>query len=342
MFSNVSLCSILPEFVTNSFLRDLPSTPERDRTIERERSRLRRLDMTGTDERCNSRSHSGTPTWGGTPVPQPVFQPSVGFNEGRRHLPAPIPDHLPYGDDPFRANPATEAHHSISLNDADDEMSQMQMPAGRNAAPLPIPNVQGGVGPLSQEGQHFEWQLGPLPGLPGLPPAPQPNLLPAPSQNQLLAQSPAQRVAGAPQIQPPAPQPNLLPALSQNRPLARSPARRVAGALRNQQNPARQEHPQFPDKIWCTKGRHWVLKTVFGTLLTCNACRATDRARAAQLREQRVAQEAQTAAQLQLDGQIGENVPQVNPAPAPPPLPFDPLSAVSPEDKNFWRTVEIN
>ena len=29
---------------------------------ERERSRLRRLDMTGTDERCNSHSHSGTPT----------------------------------------------------------------------------------------------------------------------------------------------------------------------------------------------------------------------------------------------------------------------------------------
>lgn len=205
MFLNVSWCSILPEFVTNSLLRDHPYTPECDHTVECEHSWLHRLDMTGTDEHCNSRSHDGTPTWGGTPVPQPVFQPSVGFNEGHRHLPASIPDHPPYGDDPFRANSATEAHHSISLNDDVDEMSQMQMPVGRNAVPLPIPNVQGGAGPLSQEGRLFEWQLGPLPVLPGPPPMPQPS-------------------------PPPAPQPNPLPAPSQNLPPAQSPARRVAGA----------------------------------------------------------------------------------------------------------------
>ena len=34
----------------------------------------------------------------------------------------------------------------------------MQMPAGRNAAPLPIPNVQGSAGPLSLEGQLFNCQ----------------------------------------------------------------------------------------------------------------------------------------------------------------------------------------
>ena len=229
---------------TNGLHRDLPSTPERDRTAERERSRLRRLDMTGTEERRNSRSRSGTPTRSGTPVSQPVFQPSVGFNEGHRHPPAHIPDHPPYGDDPSRVNPAAEGRRFISLNDDDDddddEMSQIQMPAGRNTAPMPILNVGGGAGPLSQEGQLFEWQLRPPPALPGPPPVPQPN-------------------------PPPASQPNS-PAPPQNLPLAQPPARRVAGARRNQRNPARQEHPQFPDKIWRTKGRHWVLKTVFDDL----------------------------------------------------------------------------
>ena len=37
-------------------------TPECDRMAERECSRLRRLDMTGTDERRNSCSCSGTPS----------------------------------------------------------------------------------------------------------------------------------------------------------------------------------------------------------------------------------------------------------------------------------------
>src|ERR1700732_773949 len=135
---------------------------------------------------------------------------------------------------------------------------------------------------------------------------------------------------------PPVPQPIPPPVLQQNT-LAQPPAQIVAGARQNCQNAARQEHPQFPDKIWCTKGKHWVLKTVFGNLLTCNACQATDCARAARLREQRVAQEAPIVAQLQLGDQIGENLPQVNPAqaaPAPAPAPpLDPLSAVSPEDK---------
>jgi hypothetical protein len=285
--------------------------------------------MTGTDERRNSRSRSGTPTRGGTPIPQPVFQPSVGFNEGHRDPPAPIPHHPPYGDDPFGANPAVEERHFISLNDDDDDdMSQIQMPAGRNAAPLPIPNVRGGVGPLSQEGQLFEWQLGPPPALPGPPPVPQPNPAPAPQPNPPPVPQPNP---------PPAPQPNPLPAPSQNLPLAQPPARRVAGARRIQRNPARQEHPQYPDKIWCTKGRHWVLKTVFGNLLTCLACRAADHARGVRLKEQRAMLAAAAAAELQLNAQIGENVPQANPAPAPPPppqqQPFDPLSAVSPEDK---------
>ncbi|KIM91747.1 hypothetical protein PILCRDRAFT_854 [Piloderma croceum F 1598] len=243
-------------------------------------------------------SHSGTPTRSGTPVSQPVFQPSVGFNEGHRHLPAPLPDHPPYGDDPFRVNPAAEGHCFISLND-DDEMSQMQMPAGRNAALMSILNVQGGAGPLSQEGQLFEWQLGPPPALPG-PPVPQPNPPPVPQPSP-----------------PPASQPNS-PAPSQNLPLDQPPPWRVAGA---QQNPARQEHPQFSDRIWCTKGRHWVLKTVFGNLMICNGCRATNHTYTTQLQKQQAALAAVTAAELQLGAQIGENVPQT---------------------KYFWGTAEIN
>ena len=55
-------------------------TPERDRMAERECSRLRRLDMTGTDERRNSCSCSGTPSRGDNLIPQPVFQPD--FRKG--------------------------------------------------------------------------------------------------------------------------------------------------------------------------------------------------------------------------------------------------------------------
>ena len=69
----------------------------------------------------------------------------------------------------------------------------------------------------------------------------------------------------------------------------------------------------------------------------------THRARAARLREQQLAQQAEVAAQLQLPAQIGVNHPQIPPEPipnnnnhAPPPVippPNDPLSAVSTEDR---------
>ena len=55
----------------SNLLRNEPSTPERDRTAEREHSRIQRLNMTSTDER-RSRNCSGTPLQG-VPVPQPVF-----------------------------------------------------------------------------------------------------------------------------------------------------------------------------------------------------------------------------------------------------------------------------
>ena len=64
--------------------------------------------MTGTDECHNSCSHSGTPTRGNDPVPQPVFQHPVGFGEGSRHSPAPIPYFPPLGEDPFQMNIAAE------------------------------------------------------------------------------------------------------------------------------------------------------------------------------------------------------------------------------------------
>ncbi|KIM91795.1 hypothetical protein PILCRDRAFT_906 [Piloderma croceum F 1598] len=217
-------------------VKDLPSTPERDWTAERECSRLRRLDMTGTDERRNSRSRSGTPTRGGTPVPQPLFQPAANINVGHGHLPAPILDPPTYGD-PFRVNAPAEARYVVNLND--DDMPQMWMP--------------------------FEWQLPPAVPNPDPPPIPQPDPQPDPPPDP-------------PPVLPPDPPPVLQP-----NPLAQPPAQRVAGARQNRRNLAHQEHPRFPDKMWCTKGKHWVLKTVFGNLLTCNACWATERARAAQL-----------------------------------------------------------
>jgi hypothetical protein len=42
--------------------------------------------MTGTDEHRNSHGRGGTPTQGGTPVPQPMFQPSVGIEGICSHL----------------------------------------------------------------------------------------------------------------------------------------------------------------------------------------------------------------------------------------------------------------
>ena len=146
--------------------------------------------MTGTDEHRNSRSRSGTPTRGGTPVPQPMFQPAVGINGGHGHLPAPIQNPPPYGDDPFRVNAPTEARRVVNLND-DDDMPQMRMPVGWNP-------VQGGAGPLSQEGRQFEWQLPPAVPNPDPPPVPQPNPPPVLQPNP-LAQPPVQRVAGVQQ-----------------------------------------------------------------------------------------------------------------------------------------------
>src|ERR1700683_1486106 len=236
--------------------------------------------MTGTYERQNSRSRSGTPTRGDDPIPQPDFVGQAGF--GRGFMPPPAQAGLvpPNGEDPFRANIAAGQQHVINLN---DDMPPMQMPAGQNAQPLAMPNVQGVAVPLSQEGVQMQWQLSQL------------------------------------------------------------PAQVVAGARRNVGHAARQTHPQFPDKIWCTKGRHWVLIAVFGPLQTCASCRATQHARLALLQEQHVAQEAQVVAQLQLAAQIGENQPQAVPQPPPeiqnnplPPInapPLDPLSAISPEDK---------
>ena len=160
-------------------------------------------------------------------------------------------------------------------------------------------------GPLSQEGRNFQWQL----------PDGMPNQPPADIQQPIV-------------IQPPVP--------------IQPPAQVVAGvrcAARNQNiinHTAHQVHPRFSDKLWCTKGKHWVGTAVFGTLLTCDACQATDCARTAQLREQQLAQEGQLAA-MQLAAQIGLDNPQVPPPPInhnhpePPPAispPIDLLSAV--------------
>ena len=114
----------------------------------------------------------------------------------------------------------------------------------------------------------------------------------------------------------------------------------VRHAAANQQyvsHAARHPHPQYPTKLWCTKGRHWVESAVFGRLLTCEVCQATDCACTARLCDEWLAQEAQVATQLQLAAQIGVNGPQNPPVnnPLPPPHlpPVNLLSAISPEDK---------
>ena len=116
--------------------------------------------MTGTDEHQNSCSHSGTPTWGDDPIPQPDFVGQAG--RGRGFMPPPAQAGLlpPNGEDPFRMNVAAEQQHVINL---DDDIPPMQMPADQNAPPLAMPNVRGVAGPLSQEGVQMQWQLSQLP-----------------------------------------------------------------------------------------------------------------------------------------------------------------------------------
>lgn len=281
-------------------------TPECDQMAELERSRLRCLDMTRTDERCSSCSHNGTPSQGDNFVPQPVFLSHPGSQSGTPQdlglgSQPVVPPNAPQmqgiqppvmGDDPFRMY---VPDHPGIVNLNDDDMPEMQN------APQWNVNTQG---PLSQEGRYFQWQVPIAPIQP-----------PIPSQPPVPAQLPAQIVAG------------------------------VRHATANQQHAhhaAHQPHPQYPTRLWCTGGKHWVESANFGKLLTCAGCRAVQRAHAAQLRDQRLAQEGQIAAQLQLVAQIGTNGPQNpplnNPPPPPPPLPPPPppvdlLSATSPEDK---------
>jgi ATP-dependent DNA helicase PIF1 len=85
----------------------------------------------------------------------------------------------------------------------------------------------------------------------------------------------------------------------------------VPAVRRHAARHAREVHPENPNKLWCTKSGHWVESAVFGSLSTCEACRAAGRARNAQLRDQRLAQEAQALATMQLAEQVG-NISQVS------------------------------
>jgi len=164
-------------------------TPECDCMAECECSCLHCLDMTGTDEHCNSHSHSNIPSEednaifqhvfqshagscsnSGTPQdfnPQPVLQPPAGFIYApQMQVPHPPPA---MGEDPYRVYVPAEHPGFINLND--------DMPQVQNAP-------QQRVGSLSQEpeGRHFQWQL--PSDLPVQPPAPiQPPIQPpAPTQ----------------------------------------------------------------------------------------------------------------------------------------------------------------
>ena len=136
--------------------------------VECEHSHLCRLNMTGTDECCNNCSCSGTPSQKHDVVtqpdshshsgasqgfnPQPVFQPPIGYV----NFPQVVHPPPPMGDDPFRMYvPAQHEPGFINLND--------DVPMVRNAPPQ-------NMGPLSQEGRRFQWQL--PHALPIHPPAP--------------------------------------------------------------------------------------------------------------------------------------------------------------------------
>src|ERR1700761_6319222 len=123
--------------------------------------------MTGTDERCNSRSRSGTPSWENYAISQPVFHPRLpsshnhdGTSQNLGHQPenSTQPTIGIMGDDPFWVY--VPAKHSGIVNQNND-MLQMQNAPGIN--------IQG---PLSQEGRHFQWQIPPGPGLPNQPQVP--------------------------------------------------------------------------------------------------------------------------------------------------------------------------
>jgi len=74
------------------------------------------------------------------------------------------------------------------------------------------------------------------------------------------------------------------------------PARSIAGSRQtipnnpgaNGRRSARSVHPSNPNKLWCTKSHHWVLKDVFGPMNTCSACREKDRQRSAHQRQQQL------------------------------------------------------
>jgi hypothetical protein len=206
-------------------------TPEHDCMAEHECSRLCHLDMTGTDEHCNSHSHSNTLSWednvvsqpvfqshagsrshSGTPQdfnPQPVLQPPAGFiYSPQMQVPHPPPA---MGKDPFRMY--VPAEHPGFINLSND------MPQEQNAP-------QQRVGPLSQGGRHFQWQL--PSGLPVQPPAPIQPLIQPPAPTQ----PPAQIVAGV----------------------------RYAAANQRYCGHAQQIHPQYPNKL---SNHHWICTSIF-------------------------------------------------------------------------------
>jgi ATP-dependent DNA helicase PIF1 len=132
------------------------------------------------------------------------------------------------------------------------------------------------------------------------------------------------------------------------------PARTIAGSRHgipnnpgaNGRRSARSVHPSNPNKLWCTNGRHWVHKNIFGSMSTCNACRERNRQRIAhqrQLQLQAIA-EHQLAAQVALPVSSQQLSPEAEPHS---PLPINPLmeSAISPEDTvllNNYRNKLLN
>jgi len=105
--STFQFCAI----ISSILYKDPPFTAERDQTIEHEHYQLCHLNKC-----CNSCGCSGTPTQGGNPVAQPVFQLPTGFGKCHRHSPAPLPYPPSQGKDSFQMNIAAECSESDYLS----------------------------------------------------------------------------------------------------------------------------------------------------------------------------------------------------------------------------------
>ncbi|KZP17545.1 hypothetical protein FIBSPDRAFT_894128 [Athelia psychrophila] len=266
-------------------------SPERQHSAERARDRAERLaQMTGTDERRNRRSRSGSPVQPG-PIPQPVFShvdniPQVQFPASfGAPLRNPI---LPSTNtdmdvDPFSMPaPATRV---VNLNDSPPRGRVTGFNFGSTGGPVSGPShyvgamAQPVAGPSNFAGAMAQPVAGPSNFV---------GAMAEPRAGPLSVHGPS---AFSGSIAQPNPGPVNL-AVSRTEPPAGNqvtdqihrlahnygPPRIVAGARHTTarvrvRHRAREPHPENAALLWCTTGKHYILNTIFGDLQTCTRCR---------------------------------------------------------------------